>query len=41
MPSELFFVKENTIGAQADFHALLQIYTGDASDETQIYCVDL
>lgn len=41
MSPELCFVKENAIGAQADFHALLQIYIGDASDETQIYCVDL
>lgn len=35
MSSELFFVKKNAIWAQADFHALLQIYTVDASDETQ------
>lgn len=35
MSSELLFVKENAIWAQADFHALLQIYTVDASDETQ------
>lgn len=35
MSSEPFFVKENAIGAQADFHALLEIYVADASDETQ------
>lgn len=35
MSSELFFVKENAIGAQVDFHALLEIYVADASDETQ------
>lgn len=35
LSSELAFVKENAIGAQADFHALLQIHIADASDETQ------
>lgn len=35
MSSELVFVKQNAIGAQAGFHALLQIYIADASDETQ------